>query len=250
MTRMKAFPLVLLLSSVDGFNLKHHFKEASALQKKALGIANHAVAICAVTGALLVANPQPAVSVTDDVYGSLETAIIEASDATYPVLQSLTPENISPLSNKIASILANKIPAEKLARALDGTANTLLSIPDDKLEKFVGTVKNSYQDISIESCSTIPFPANAASLVSGSEAVSKLDVEKVQKVADKVISPITQSIPQSAEKGICLPSKEGLEQIWIGQTKLALSIPTPIKQQFSADLVPAVKSIPSAGKKF
>jgi hypothetical protein len=87
---------------------------------------------------------------SDDVFGSLETAII---DASYPVLQSLTSETVSPLANNIANILANKIPAEKLAKALDSTANTLLSI------------QSSYQDISIESCSTIPIPGVSPTLI-------------------------------------------------------------------------------------
>eukprot|EP00550_Attheya_septentrionalis_P005938 CAMPEP_0198290076 /NCGR_PEP_ID=MMETSP1449-20131203/8057_1 /TAXON_ID=420275 /ORGANISM="Attheya septentrionalis, Strain CCMP2084" /LENGTH=232 /DNA_ID=CAMNT_0043988511 /DNA_START=157 /DNA_END=855 /DNA_ORIENTATION=+ len=183
-------------------------------------------------------------AVTDEIYGSLETAIIQASDATYPVLKALTPETTGPLANKIAKLLTSKVPAEKLATALDSTADTLLSIPDDKLAKFVATVKTSYQDISSDSCQSIPFPADAANVVLGSEAVSKLSSEKVQQVAGK-IAPLVSAVPASTG-GICLPSKEGLEQVWIGQTQLVLSIPTPIKQQLAANIAPAAKSIPSA----
>jgi hypothetical protein len=58
-------------------------------------------------------------------------------------------------------------------------------------------------------------------------------------------APLVSAVPASTG-GICLPSKEGLEQVWIGQTQLVLSIPTPIKQQLAANIAPAAKSIPSA----
>ena len=237
------FLVLIFLNSVECFQQVNFQKNIQQTVSEAF---SNGIAVCVVAGSLLVANPQPAVGVSDDVFGTLETAIIEASDATYPVLQSLTGEKVSPLANKIANIVTTKIPAERLTTALDSTANTLLNIPDDKLDTFVETVKNSYQGISVDSCSSIPFPTAAASKISSSEGITKLNSEKVQQVTDKVISPLAKTVPFSEEKGICLPSKEGLEQVWIGQTKLVLSIPTPAKQQLVSDLVPAVKSIPSS----
>jgi hypothetical protein len=228
---------------VNAFHVQqaHHNQ---VLHKKATEIAHGAAALC-LAGCLCLGSASPAVAVTDEIYGSLETAIIQASDATYPVLKALTPETAGPLANKIAKLLTSKVPAEKLATALDSTADTLLSIPDEKLGKFVATVKTSYEDISSDTCQSIPFPADAANVVVGSEAVSKLSSEKVQQVAEKIISPLVSAVPASNGR-FCLPSKKGLEQVWISQTQLVLSIPTPIKQQLAANIAPAAKSIPSA----
>jgi hypothetical protein len=217
------------------------------IQQKAAAIAKHAAAIC-VAGTLFLGQPYPAVAVSDEIFGALETAIVDASDATYPVLKALTSDTLSPLANKVASIVTKKIPARKLTIAFESAVDALLSIPDDKLAKFTTTVKESYQGISSNDCSVIPFPLDAANMVQSSEAVSKLDSAKVKQVTEK-LSALTQAVPYSssgATGGICLPTMQGLEQIWIGQTQLLVSIPTPIKQQLASQTGPALKSVPNA----
>jgi hypothetical protein len=212
-------------------------------QKAFSFVAKHAAAAC-IAGSLLLG--QPSFAISDVIDGPLAKAIVDASDATYPVLKSLTAGTVSPLATKITSLLTKKIAANKLTIALDSGANALLSIPDDNLEKFTATVKASYEGVSKDSCSAVPLlPVDAVSTFTSSEAFSKLDASKVSQVTKKIAS-LTQAVPSTAE-GICLPaSKEGLEQLWIGQTELTLKIPRAAKQELVSSLSGALKSIPNA----
>ena len=239
-------------TTTNAFNVQPKQKVALAnnptIYEKATKMIHHAFSISLITGTLILGSPQSALSVSDDVSGPLETAILDASRATYPILKSLSPTTITPIANKVATIVTKKIPSEKLTKAVDGTADTILAIPDDKLDTFLNSVKSSYQDISLDTCNTVPFPAAAASIISSSEGITNINSEKLTLVTDKVLTPLSQTIPYDTNRGvICLPpnSKEGLQQIWVSQTKLFLSIPTPIKQQLASDISPALKSIPS-----
>jgi hypothetical protein len=201
-----------------------------------------AAAVC--MGCLLFA-PQPAMAIDTTVAGSLQQAIIEASDATYPVLKSLTPETVSPLANKIANLLTKKVSPERLSTALNSAANALLAIPDEKLDQFTQTVKASYEGVSSSSCSAIPLPMDAITTFASSDAVSQLDSETLSRAIQK-ITALRQSIP-SSDSSLCLPaSPQGLEQIWVGQTELALTIPKGVKRELAGTAAMAVKSIPSA----
>jgi hypothetical protein len=223
----------------------------SPLQRGLKECNKHAAAFC-VAGCLLFGPPVNAAETNNkQVFGTLEQAIIEASDATYPVLKSLTADSINPLANKVANLITKKIASEKLALAADSAANALLSISDDKVGKFTSIVKESYTGVSsADSCATtIPLPLNAINIVANSDGVAKLDLVKVSQVLKK-FSSITQAVPFSTEKGIlCLPdSQEGLEQIWIGQTELVLSLRPfpPSFQDFAVKGAAAAKSIPNA----
>jgi hypothetical protein len=238
LTMMKLVLLSLLLWCQGGVDSL----QSRAKARKTSEIAKQAAAFC-VAGCLFWG--QPVAAASDVVYGNLEKAIIDASDATYPVLKSLTTETITPFGNKVANILTKKMAAEKLSTVVDCAANALLSIPDDNLDKFASTVKESYQGVSSVSCDAVPLPLDAFGMVTSSEAFAKLDSEKLSQVAKK-LSATTRAIPFS-EKGICLPaSPEGLEQVWIGQTELIISIPRAVKQDFATSGAAAVKSIPNA----
>lgn len=208
-------------------------------------VAKHTAAFC-LAGACLLAGPiAPASAAADTVYGSLETAIIDASDATYPVLKSLTAEMVSPLGTKISNLITKKMSADKLATALDSGANALLSIPDDKLEKFTTTVKESYAGVSGISCSSIPLPVDAINSLTPT-ATASVDAAKLEQVTKKLAST-AQAIPFTSTSGICLPaSKEGLEKLWIAQTELVINIPKAAKQDLVAKAGSAVKSVPNS----
>eukprot|EP00545_Synedropsis_sp_CCMP1620_P001341 CAMPEP_0119005202 /NCGR_PEP_ID=MMETSP1176-20130426/1581_1 /TAXON_ID=265551 /ORGANISM="Synedropsis recta cf, Strain CCMP1620" /LENGTH=287 /DNA_ID=CAMNT_0006956979 /DNA_START=16 /DNA_END=879 /DNA_ORIENTATION=+ len=241
---MKQFPTLFLVAwsagvAVDGLQV---VPQRSILPQ---GVAKHAAAFC-LAGACLLATPTtpPALAASDIVFGPLETAIIAASDATYPVLKSLTTETVSPLGTKIANLVNNKIAAAKLTAALDSGANALLSIPDEKLAKFATTVKESYQGVSSDFCTAIPLPVDAINSLTPT-AASSLDATKLEQVTKK-LAATAEAIPFTST-GICLPSsKEGLEQLWIGQTELVIGIPKAAKQDLVAKAGAAVKSVPNA----
>jgi hypothetical protein len=240
LTTMKFQSSILLLMVWGGsaFQVQQPQGGLSALKES---MARQAAAVC--VGCLLFCPPAMAIDTT--VAGSLQQAIVEASDATYPVLKSLTSETVSPLANKIANLLTKKVSPERLSMALDSAANALLAIPDEKLDQFTQTVKASYEGVSASSCSAIPLPMDAITTFASSDAVKQVDSETLSRAIQK-ISALRQSIP-SSDSSLCLPaSPQGLEQIWVGQTELALTIPKGVKQELAGKAATAIKSIPSA----
>jgi hypothetical protein len=120
--------LLMLLWGASALNVQPQQGLSVSFLKESM--ARQAAAVMCV-GCLLFCPPQPAMAMDTTVAGSLQQAIMEASDATYPVLKSLTPETVSPLSNKIANLLTKKVSPERLSTALDSAASALLAIPDD-----------------------------------------------------------------------------------------------------------------------
>ena len=207
--------------------------------------AKHVAATAVVASVVISGGAGPAAAVDDSIYGALETALVDASDATYPVLKSLTDETFSPLANKLVGLATKKMDAGKLAVALDRGADALLGIPDEKVEKFATTVKASYDGVSSSDCSAVPLPVDAIGTFTSAEGVAKLDSSKVAAVTKKLDATI-KAIPFSSNGGLCLPaSKEGLEKLWIGQTELAINVPRGLKQDFAGAAASAIGSVPN-----
>ena len=184
----------------------------------------------------------PSMAIDDSIYGSLEAAIVEASDATYPVLKSLSAETVSPLTTKIVSLVNKKMDRSKLEKAVESAADAVLGIDTDKVDKFTTRVKSAYDGASGNACDTIPIAASNvfSDIISGVESSHLAD-------AQGKVAAALQAIPKSSSGELCLPaSKEGLEQLWFGQTELIFNIPTPLKKEFAASTSAAVGSVPNA----
>lgn len=220
--------------------------------KKAIIIGINVVSALLLTAPILI---QPSIAVessnnnaADAITGPLETAIIQMSDAAYPVLSSL--KDMSSLSNKLVK-LGDKIPAAKATSALDKGIDSFLAIPDEKVANFASTLQSSYEGVSGESCTaSISIPISSIEQWTSSAAVQALDSTKIQSLQDKFKSA-NQAVPRtttaSGYSNICLPAtQQQLEKLWIGQTELTLNVPRPEARAFVSSASTALKSVPSS----
>jgi hypothetical protein len=142
---------------------------------------------------LLSSNPLAALAFEgeDVIVGTpLEPVILQMGSASYPVFASIN--DISPLSNKLVSLFEKKMSVSKATEALDKGIDSFLAIPEDKVEKFVTTLRSSYQGVVIvvvsndetssssSNCSPqLTIPTTSLGQWAGSLAVQALDPTKV-----------------------------------------------------------------------
>jgi len=175
----------------------------------------------------------------------LDAALIEASDASYPVLKSLKSETVSPLANKIVNLFTNKVTPEKLTNLLEKGINAFLAIPDENLDSFTFTVKEAYTDVSTQSCNLVPLPTEAVVKFTSSEGYTNIDPTKAKAFREKFDNTFG-AFPKT-DNGICLPETEtNLEKLFIAQTELSFAIPKNVVKEFGEAASVATKSIPSS----
>jgi hypothetical protein len=204
-------------------------------------LTNHLLA-GAVSAVLLTTFPARVVA-SDAVSGtSLEAAIVQVSEAAYPVFRSI--EDVSLLSSKLVSIVDKKIPVPKATEALDKGIDTFLAIPDDKVAKFASILQSSYEGVSNDNCKSLSGTGTAAAHFAAIPAVQGLDANKVKALQEKYASANKAVVQKSGD--ICLPpSSKGLEQVWIGQTELTLNMPKAESKAFVGSLTNAIKVVPT-----
>jgi len=185
---------------------------------------------------------------------SVEEALIEASDATYPILKTLKPEYIEPLSGSIVKLLVNKVPSDKFVNFLDKGADVIMSIPENDLAAFTSSIKDAYSDLSPETCDLVPLPVDAANKFATSEGLAKVDPNKLKAVNEKLDATIKAISKQTRKNdddvtsttitAICLPTEKNLEKLFIGQTELSLTLKKEALQEFGKAGTAVGKSIP------
>jgi len=182
-------------------------------------------------------------------------ALVEASDATYPILKSLKPEYIDPVFNGIVKLLVKTVPSDKFGKFLDKSADVIISIPDNDLASFTSALKDAYGDQSPTSCDLVPLPVDAANKFAMSEALTKVDPNKLKILNEKLDATI-KAIPKQETKmddgdtsrttvtAICLPSEKDLEKVFVAQTELSLTVNQAVLQDFGNAATVVGKSIP------
>jgi len=210
-------------------------------------IAKNAAAIFISSTLLLGGQPQAATALDPTVSGALQKAIIEASDATYPLLQALDSTSTASFSTKVSNVIAKKLNPDRLTNVVDSATSAVLAIPDDRISKFTTIVEDAYQGVSSDTCQYIAIPASAIEKVALSDGLQKVDAEKLSQALEKV-ALLQRAVPVSSSAdsgGICLPkSQEALENIWVGQTELLLSVPKAAKKELGERTKSAIRSIP------
>jgi len=185
--------------------------------------------------------PQPANAVAPP----LEAAIIESSDATYPILKTLKPETVSPVFNAIVKILETKVPPDRFVNFLDKGIDVILSIPDNDLASFTTSVKDAYGDLTPSTCDLVPLPVAAADKFASSESLAKVDQVKIKALNEKLDATLSAFPKKGGDAAaVCLPDEKNLEKIFIAQTELSLKLNRIALQEFGVAGASVGKSIP------
>jgi hypothetical protein len=120
-------------------------------KKVAEGKAFLLAAVC--SASLLAGAPHQALAAP-----TLNEAIVEVSQTSYPILKALTAETFVPFSAKIGKLLLDIAP-EKLGKSIDLGVDAFLSVPPEKLAVLNSVVKDSFAGLEAASCTLVPLPS-------------------------------------------------------------------------------------------
>ena len=174
-----------------------------------------AAALSAALSALLVATPLlPAHA------NSLDTAITDAVDASYPVLKALKPDPGFPsFSSKLVKTILTA-DATKLGAAADAGLDVFLSLPDSQISATTNAIKAVIESSDkATDCAAVPLPSPALlDEITGSAAYKAVDSAKLSALTSK-LKPAFASLPSAYGKA-CLPDVKSLEKLVLQQASL------------------------------
>ena len=113
--------------------------------------ASKAVAVTAALCSTLVCTTPPALA------ASLDDAIVEVSETSYPIIQALKKETFAPFSQKIAKLVLDIRP-EKLGKSVDLGIDVFQSVPESQRTAFTKSLKDAFADLKTDSCTLVPLP--------------------------------------------------------------------------------------------
>ena len=107
---------------------------------------------------------------------TLDEAIVEVSEASYPIIRALDAKTLVPFTEKIGGLLLS-LPSAKLDASIDAAIDVFDSVSPDKLKALNGAVGDAFGGLNVDSCTLVPLPSKAVA-------------EKVQVVAADVTAPV------------------------------------------------------------
>eukprot|EP00536_Pseudo-nitzschia_multiseries_P003880 jgi/Psemu1/253049/estExt_Genewise1Plus.C_620009 len=200
---------------------------------------------------------------------TLNEAIVELSETSYPILRQLDATNFRAFSVKIGEILLDINPT-KLGKSLDLGIDVLDSVPTEQLGEFNTVLKGAFADLSTDACVLVPLPPMTIVDRFAAVAADTVDADKL-KTFRATWQPSLDALPKANDK-ICLPpTRASLDKLALAQADLARSfgkaeikefttytgnlLKTSIPQKKALSLVDDVKSLapnatPQAKKDF
>jgi len=179
------------------------------------------VSLCC-TAALLLSGPAHAAV-------SMESALAEAADASYPILRAATPASVS----KLAGLARQASPAE-LAKAIDLGLDVALSVPADKAAAASAALSAAVSQLSPATCALFPLPPTVLQGLQTAADPTKL------AAARKLLPPT----PPGSEAGICLPPRASLPKLVLAEANALAAADATTLRAFEAQAELAFKSIP------
>jgi len=212
----------------------------AALQLPKIPEAGKAAFLAATCSASLLAVVPPALAAP-----TLNEAIVEVSQTSYPIIKALKAETFVPFSEKIAKLILD-IKPDKLGKSIDLGVDAFLSVPPEKLAALNTVVKDSFAGLEASSCTLVPLPSSAAASKFKDVATASVDAAKLKAFAD-AYGPALAALPKT-ETAICLPSADALDKLSLAQADVGRSFGAEESKKFAAYATPALKGSVSIGK--
>jgi len=175
---------------------------------------------------------------------TLDEAIVEVSEASYPIIRGLDAKTFVPFTEKIGGLLLS-LPSAKLGASIDAAIDVFDSVSPDKLKALNGAVGDAFGGLNVDSCTLVPLPSKAVA-------------EKVQGVAAETVSPdklkafgstwgpTLDALPKT-DAAICLPPVAALDKLALAQAEVARSFGATEQAALAKVAVPMLKSKFSLG---
>ena len=173
---------------------------AMRIDLKAASRAGQTAALSALCSACLL-NPLAANA------GSLDDAILEVSQTSYPIIKALDPKVLGPFSEKVGKLILD-IKPEKLGKSLELGIDVFNSVPDTTVNGFKGMVKEAFSELKTDTCTLVPLPSQAVAFKFQAVATERVEESKLKAFNDKW-GPTLGALSKT-EDAICLPPPETL----------------------------------------
>ncbi|VEU35450.1 unnamed protein product [Pseudo-nitzschia multistriata] len=153
---------------------------------------------------------------------TLDEAIVELSEASYPILRSLDAANFQAFSTRIGDLLL-EINPDRVGRAIDLGIDVLDSAPAEKVAEFGASLTAVYGDLSTDTCRLVPLPPSAVAGRFAALAADKVDAGKLEAFKEKWKPPVA-ALKITADDRICLPpTRAALDKLALAQADLGRS---------------------------
>ena len=185
--------------------------------------------VAALSTSLLTAPP----AVAGPIPGTPEAtnvAILEASEASYPILKALEQGPFTGWTELVGKLLF-EISPDKLGKSADLLVDVFNSVPNENIATFTADLKNSFAGLKTDSCTLVPLPA--VSLAEKAKAVTtkSVDAAKLKTLSDKWAG--TLGALSKTDSAICLPSVQNLDKLAISQADLGRSFDNAAVRKFN-----------------
>merc|ERR1719162_1657148 len=178
---------------------------------------------------------------------SLNEAIVEVSQTSYPILKALKAETFVPFSAKIGKLVLDIAP-DKLGKSIELGVDVFLSVPPEKLAALNGVVKDSFAGLEATSCTLVPLPSAASANTFQEVATATVDAAKLKAFAE-AYGPTLSALPRT-EAAICLPPSAALEKLSLAQAEVGRSFGAAESKAFAAYTTPVLKGAVTISKVF
>jgi len=200
--------------------------------QSALVAGQSALVAGALSTALLVAPPALAAP------APLNDAIVEATEASYPIIQAL--DGAFPGFTRQLGKLVLDIKPEKLAAPAEKLVDVFNSVPPGKIATFNSVVKEAFADLKTDSCTLVPLPPAQVADQFKAVAKSTVDPAKIKAFGDAWGGTIAAL--SKTDSAICLPPVATLDKLALAQAEVGRSFDYDTVQQFFDVAVPVLKS--------
>ena len=216
-----------------------HF--AAVAQTATYGLAQSAL-IAACVSSLLVGQPAPALAAP-----TLNEAIVEVSESSYPVLKALKAEEFTAFSEKLGGLILDSpsLKPDQLTKSIELGLDVFNSVPESNVKSFVDLEKKAFSGLSTDSCTLVPLPSARLGDKFG-KAAAGVDAEKLKAFGQKY-NPTLSAIPKTASAA-CLPSVAALDELSLAQAELGRSFGAAESKAFGAYAAPLLQRSVSFGQ--
>jgi len=169
---------------------------------------------------------------------TLDSVIVETTDAAYPILKALEPGQFGGFTELIGKLLF-EIKPEKTGKAVDLLVDVFNSVPPETVDTFNGVVKESFAGLKTDSCTLVPVPTKSVSDKFVGLATQTVDSSKLKAFSAKYGSTI--GALSKTDSAVCLPSLTNLEKLAVAQADVGRAFDFNAVRRFNAYTFPMLK---------
>jgi len=189
-------------------------------------------ALCTILVAASLLSSPPALAAQPP---TINDAIVEVSQTSYPIIKALRVETFVPFTEKLGDLLLG-LPQEQIGTTIALGIDVLNSVPDETLSIFQAAVKDGLGNLKTDSCTLAPLPSATSAKAFVAIANSNVDSAKLREFRAKW-GPVVEALPTTVS-AICLPPVETLDKLALAQAEVGRSFGSEESRRFNSYAAP------------